>query len=158
MSKAVKAIGFWFEHDGNRQWPHPRYLVDWSWRPRDRNRIVDYLKKGTLHTEYLGFAECRFFGRTTDKTMGASDLSDGVWLWPEGLAVYVDEYGVRLPEEFVEHVLSTASSVNDTSSSEPCVREIDFEYWEQWCQREVPQTLIRTVRSHVATWFRSNQI
>lgn len=34
-------------------------------------------------------------------------MSDGTWLWPEGLSHYVREHGVVLPEEFVVHALST---------------------------------------------------
>ena len=35
---------------------------------------------------------------------GNLDLTDGVYLWPEGLAHYVREHDVRLPDEFTEHV------------------------------------------------------
>jgi hypothetical protein len=33
--------------------------------------------------------------------MGGRDLTDGVWMWPEGLAHYVERHAVRLPDEFV---------------------------------------------------------
>ncbi|HEY1188039.1 MAG TPA: hypothetical protein VGE74_10300 [Gemmata sp.] len=33
--------------------------------------------------------------------MGGRDLTDGVWMWPEGLAHYVECHAVRLPDEFV---------------------------------------------------------
>jgi hypothetical protein len=33
--------------------------------------------------------------------MGDSDLTDGIWIWPEGLVHYVETHGLALPEEFV---------------------------------------------------------
>ncbi len=33
--------------------------------------------------------------------MGCSDLSDGVWMWPRGLAHYVEKHNVKLPDAFV---------------------------------------------------------
>ena len=36
--------------------------------------------------------------------MGCSDLSDGVWVWPEGLHHYLESHQLILPEEFVHHV------------------------------------------------------
>ena len=34
--------------------------------------------------------------------MGDSDLYDGEWIWPTGLAHYVEFHTVRLPEEFIK--------------------------------------------------------
>jgi len=39
--------------------------------------------------------------------MGSSDLTDGVYVWPEGLVHYVEKHNVRLPTEFVKHVLNS---------------------------------------------------
>ena len=38
--------------------------------------------------------------------MGASEFTDGTWAWPEGLAHFVENYDVQLPDEFVRHALS----------------------------------------------------
>lgn len=37
--------------------------------------------------------------------LGRSDMTDGVYVWPEGLAHYVEHHNVRLPHQFVQHVL-----------------------------------------------------
>jgi len=37
--------------------------------------------------------------------MGCGDITDGVWVWPEGLGHYVGVHGVRLGEEFVKDVV-----------------------------------------------------
>lgn len=36
--------------------------------------------------------------------MGHRDLTDGVYVWPEGLAHYVKAHAVRLPDDFLAHV------------------------------------------------------
>ena len=40
--------------------------------------------------------------------MGSRDLTDGVWVWPEGLAHYVRDHGVVLPTSFIEHAARSA--------------------------------------------------
>lgn len=50
---------------------------------------------------YLGWAECRMPG--CSKHIGSKDLSDGVWVWPEGFAHYIREHRVRPDKEFIQH-------------------------------------------------------
>ena len=62
--------------------------------------------------------------------MGSWDLTDGTWVWPEGLAHYIEAHGVILPEEFVDRALSRAAP------TQPCVespQNYDFDYWRHWC-------------------------
>jgi hypothetical protein len=40
-----------------------------------------------------------------DKQNGSGEFTDGTYAWPEGLAHYVYDHKVRLPEEFVRHAL-----------------------------------------------------
>jgi hypothetical protein len=35
---------------------------------------------------------------------GSAEFTDGTYVWPEGLAHYVDEHHVRLPEAVLEHI------------------------------------------------------
>jgi hypothetical protein len=39
-------------------------------------------------------------------------MTDGVYCWPEGLAHYVKEHDVRLPDEFVTHVARAPKPLN----------------------------------------------
>jgi hypothetical protein len=41
---------------------------------------------------------------------GSRELGDAFYLWPEGLAHYVTDHDVRLPDEFVVHVASFSAS------------------------------------------------
>jgi len=84
------------------QWPDVTLLVDPNWREDERRRVGDYLQRGTRVNQQGGLSECRFCERHN----GSAELTDGVYCWPEGLAHYVSEHDVRLPEEFVGHALS----------------------------------------------------
>lgn len=61
-----------------------------------------------------GFSLCRICGCRN----GGTELTDGVYVWPDGLAHYVTEHDVRLPDVFVQHVLSyhpySRTPINDS--------------------------------------------
>jgi hypothetical protein len=60
--------------------------------------------------------------------MGSRDFTDGMWIWPEGLAHYVHNHGVTLPDDFVARVLS-GSPTRYAREAE----EVDWNYWHDWC-------------------------
>jgi hypothetical protein len=110
---------------------HPRRVVDPSWEKADRPRIVYYLSTAREVAHGGGVSYCRFGCGTN----GSSEQSDGVWLWPEGLAHYVDCHDVRLPGEFVLHMRDR--EYNPSPVEEP----IDFfrqssAFWHSWCASE----------------------
>lgn len=82
------------------RWPDPRQFVDPTWVSSDRLMVADHLERGTLVNVYRGLSPCRFCGRHN----GSAEMTDGAYCWPEGLAHYVRDHEVRLPEEFVTHV------------------------------------------------------
>jgi hypothetical protein len=47
--------------------------------------------------------------RAEPDTLGSTCLSDGHFIWPQGLAHYVDKHSVRPPDEFVHHALRELS-------------------------------------------------
>ena len=59
--------------------------------------------------------------------MGSWDLTDGTWVWPQGLSHYVEVHGVVLPEEFVSHVLSGPVPMKPDPP-----HTYDFDYWTSW--------------------------
>ena len=87
-------IGYWHseENDGP---PHPQTLVSWTWQFGRRWRIIRYLRNGSEYIQFRGWSYCRIGCWRT--MLGTKDLTDGVWVWPEGLAHYVARHGVRLP-------------------------------------------------------------
>lgn len=74
--------------------------------PEDRAQLASYLKAPHhQRVGYCGASTCRCCGRAN----GCDDVSDGTYVWPEGLAHYVVDHAVALPAEFVAHVLAGGS-------------------------------------------------
>ncbi len=101
-------IGYWRREAGNGwsfddRWPAPANFVDRSWDVDERDAVSDYLRRGFVVRAYMGYSPCRLCDRETN---GNLELSDGVYVWPEGLSHYVLDHGVRLPEPFVAHVMA----------------------------------------------------
>jgi hypothetical protein len=147
----LKAIGFWITGLHDERQPAPQEFV--GVMPADqRARLADYLAAGMTHESYLGMSWCRF-GCGIDWTlMGTRDLTDGEWLWPEGLSHYVRQHQVVLPQEFIAHALSKMTPrrpdwpdddlhiVMTPRQSEA----VDHSYWQHWCaSRRAPQLLER---------------
>jgi len=93
-------IGYW---EGERApgWPSASDFVDEHWDDVERDAIAKYLEHG-LHVpwSYGGPSECRFCGAMN----GSAELTDGVYIWPEGLVHYVREHSVRLPVSVIRHI------------------------------------------------------
>ncbi|WP_127502582.1 hypothetical protein [Actinoplanes solisilvae] len=64
----------------------------------ERGAVVAYLRSGTAVVAAAGFSVCRVCGDDN----GSTELTDGEhFVWPEGLAHYVEAHDVRLPDEVV---------------------------------------------------------
>jgi hypothetical protein len=130
----LKAIGYWRTlHDGIT-WPHPREVVT-TWDPPEKARVVRYLRAGVPCAEWLGFAHCRFEDGPSPVVMGNRDLTDGVWVWPEGLAVYVERYDVALPPAFRRTAAENGYVVPDDPQvgSDRGREGYSFDEWTSWC-------------------------
>ncbi|WP_328958922.1 hypothetical protein [Kitasatospora purpeofusca] len=97
--RPVRLLGFWGSPE-NQKLPNPAHLVDPEWDGAERMRVADYLVHGQVAGEWMGSSRCRLCSRSN----GSRDLTDGYYLWPEGLAHYVLEHGVRMPAEFTDHI------------------------------------------------------
>ena len=100
----MQAVGFWIAGLNDDRRPAPQEIVG-QMPTQDRLRLIDYLRAGRIYASYLGYSWCRFGCGVQDQRMGSRDLTDGSWVWPEGLAHYVSEHGITLPEQFVKHAL-----------------------------------------------------
>ncbi|MFC0004731.1 hypothetical protein [Micromonospora siamensis] len=93
----LRLIGYWAAA-GQEEWPHPTAFVEPAGDPESRRRVVAYLRAGTTCLATAGVARCRICGGPN----GSGELTDGRhFVWPEGLAHYVEEHDVRLPDEVV---------------------------------------------------------
>jgi hypothetical protein len=158
----LKAVGYWITELQDEKLPAPQELV--GVMPADqRARLADYLAAGMTQASYLGMSWCRFGCGVDFELMGSRDLTDDAWVWPEGLAHYVREHQVVLPDEFVAQALSRGTPVVagwiqldferamqqvDSPEKPPEPREPeeseDYTFWYHWCaSRRSPQTLRR---------------
>ncbi|WP_222426666.1 hypothetical protein [Amycolatopsis rhizosphaerae] len=112
-------IGYWRRKAGrgwpaDDRWPSPEDFVDSSWDADERDQVVDYLGRGFIVRACMGLSPCRMCGRAN----GALELSDGVYVWPEGLKHYVEDHDVRLPEPFTSHVLASIEAFETAGRDE----------------------------------------
>lgn len=112
----LRLIGYW-RNDRHPEYPHPGDFVDTAWDPAERRAVADYLSSGTVLEVWRGFSPCRF----CDVDNGFRDLTDGSYAWPEGLAHYLSDHGVRPPQEFVDHVLTRQQALRQA--------ELSLEWW-----------------------------
>ena len=100
----LRAVGYWRPMDRRRKSPRPdpRDLVDATRTPKERAELVARLRAGTVLFRWLGSSTCRFCGLRPN---GNTCLTDGVHVWPEGLAHYVEAHGVWVDLAPVAHAL-----------------------------------------------------
>ncbi|MCE5231604.1 hypothetical protein LLG95_18655 [bacterium] len=135
---AKTIIGYWFSSESeNRYYIHPKDLIDHDWHADERDKIVQYLKNGIVFLELLGHSHCRFEDGPPPNEMGCCDLTDGIWMWPEALYIYVEKYHVRLPEEFYEHMKKNNFTLPDENAVDKEYRW-SVKFWIEWGNRQAP--------------------
>jgi hypothetical protein len=133
-------LGYWRESPPTQYlgYPDPPALVDRAWEASRRGRIVDYLRAGKTLAAYAGYSHCRFADckHSQRDELGTTDLTDGRWIWPEGLWHYVRDHAVRLPDEFV----ATAAARDFTIPSDLSDRVVsaDPAFWLRWSAEHTP--------------------
>jgi hypothetical protein len=134
----LKLIGYWKENEQDFRWIRPKLLVAPQWELKNRRAICEYLRSGICVMDYLGYSFCRFPNGPTNEEMGNSELSDGVWVWPVGLVVYVEKYHVRLPDEFINHMKQYDFKIPTNLKAEniECY-PMDIDFWEKWGKEQI---------------------
>lgn len=112
----------------------PRRLVEVLGGVSPDPAVIRYLRAGRVHETWRGFSWCRFECGVSNREMGYRDLTDGRWVWPEGLAHYVKRHRLPLPEEFLATVRHGMVPRPAGSS-----REIDMSFWNSWYTRCCPE-------------------
>jgi hypothetical protein len=104
----MNEIGFWLDpsNEATRALPDPRDWVDEDWDPVEREAVTRYLRAGDVHIWVKGYSWCRFRCGIEDWDMGSKTLTDGIYVWPEGLPHYLEVHHVKPPQEFIDHVLT----------------------------------------------------
>lgn len=114
----LRLIGYW-RNQQHPEYPHAGDLVDESWDADEREFVGQYLRWGQIARAYMGLSPCRVCAVNN----GSLELTDGVYLWPQGLAHYVEDHGVRLPQAFVDHIWARQDGLESAES--------DLTWWLQ---------------------------
>jgi hypothetical protein len=107
----LKFIGYWAplgrkpDNLAQLTLPDPKLWVDRTWSIREQQRVLNHLSVGTMWEGWFGPSYCRFGCDDDRHDMGSTDLTDGVYVWPQGFAHYIERHAVKPPQEFIDHVL-----------------------------------------------------
>lgn len=143
MSPHLSAIGYWRSDESFIVYPHPKELVDLTWNHDERLAIAAYLKQGISLRGYFGYSYCRFQDGPTEEEMGTDDLTDGVWVWPQGLTHYVLRYSVRLPESFIYYAHQAQFRIPENLDlNELRKRRYSYLIWIKWVQQNRSNRLL----------------
>ncbi len=105
-TQGLKAIGYW--DDGRKLGlPNPQDFIDENWDPRMRRLVALYTATTPTLIAWRGYSSCRMCRAIRN---GSACLSDNKYVWPEGFAHYIERHSVKVPDEFVQHVIAKAAS------------------------------------------------
>jgi hypothetical protein len=125
----LEVLGWWFNPDAPSGLPLPQRLVG-AWRDDERGAVLAYLRAGAAIVTFPEPSFCRF--SCGEAAMGACDLTDGRFVWPEGLPHYVERHDVRLPDPFVAHAVAAAGVVAPFRVPKPRFGLFDPAPWQRW--------------------------
>ncbi len=131
--KRLEVLGWWFRPLAPTTLPRPQALVA-EQDPAAVATIARYLRAGTTLVTYPEPSFCRFECGEAD--MGARDLTDGTFVWPDGLVHYVERHGVRLPGHFVAHVMAQNGIVAPFRVPKAAFGLYDAAPWSRWSREQ----------------------
>ncbi|HAP75784.1 MAG TPA: hypothetical protein DCR14_06840 [Acidimicrobiaceae bacterium] len=129
----LQLIGYWASGT-DASLPHPSDFVDGDAGPGNR-AVGDALDRGVPYLYAMGLSPCRICG----KPNGAAEMTNGTYVWPEGLSHYVRDHGVVLPSELTVSALAVASGDDrwlTALAAEACDRSLDW--WREATSRGGP--------------------
>lgn len=104
-------VGFWRRYEDKQL--DPQDLRPWPEQTPCLNPnldiLIEYLSIGTIESFEYGYATCRLCGLYCDE-MGCCSLTDGKYVWPEGLSHYLTHHNIILPQEFIDYALTNIST------------------------------------------------
>lgn len=128
-SENLNGIGYWYNwHEPDL--PFPQDLVG-EYEPGAKAKVLEYLnderhsREADQDSSHCCFEDCD--GLHGDGDVGNLDVSDGTWIWPEGLRHYVEAHNVTLPPAFVQH-----AQEEPRQSDVSFVRKRTLGEWKEW--------------------------
>jgi hypothetical protein len=93
--------------------PWPEDFLDPEWKGHEKTMVFSHLRSAPDIRCFDGFAKCRL----CNTMVGSTDKSDGSYVWPSGLAHYVEAHSLRPTPDFVHHIIRYNASVKRTGES-----------------------------------------
>lgn len=128
----IRRLITWLAPNIDDRLPDPRTVVNPHWNPSAKETVLRYLRGANTCNSFLGYSYCRFDCGVTEHEMGCCEKTDGKWVWPEGLAHYVDKHDVDLPAEFLADIEKATSVPSITADISGMPRDLD--YWIHWAK------------------------
>jgi hypothetical protein len=125
--RTLIAIGYWYS-DSEPDLPKPQNFVDPGIDDGLKTIVLEYLANGKRLHDWMGYSYCRFNCGTPAHQMGNACITDGKFIWPEGLTHYIKQHSIWLPELFITHLRSDSKSKTKTIE----VDEMTFGTYEWW--------------------------
>jgi hypothetical protein len=121
---AITLIGYWAGGPAPG-WPSVTGFVDEHWDLTERDLVASYLEQGYIPWVQAGISPCRMCGRPN----GYAERTDGVYLWPDGLAHYVREHGVRPPVSVIRHIVRAGATPHPGHTAKMHPGQVDRDWW-----------------------------
>ncbi|MCX6367767.1 MAG: hypothetical protein NTX57_13825 [Armatimonadetes bacterium] len=122
--QTVRGIGLW-QSDDLPDWPNPACFVDESQDADVRTKVIEYLKAGEV-TACSSYDWCRLCGAQ----LSLAAQEDGYYTWNTLLAHYVEMHAVRLPDDFIQHVLSNPTPIPYSLEAKYDQNRYDDTWWK----------------------------
>lgn len=129
----LAVLGWWFRPEAPSELPLPQRLVA-AWAPAERTAVLAYLRAGQTLVSYPDASFCRFACGVGE--LGRADLTDGRHVWPDGLAHYVEQHDVRLPEPFVAMAVAANGVIAPFRLPKPRFGLYDPSTWLAWANEQ----------------------
>lgn len=143
-NRPLIAIGYWNDERGDGL-PHPSSFLGQKWSSEIKSKILEYLRNGVRVNEQLGYSWCRLDSSISDCEMGCAEKTDGKYIWPEGLEVYVDRFDLCLPEQFCVHMKKKDFKIEGGDLCEDHLYSWTDEFWKDWASQSSPSLLSRVI-------------
>jgi hypothetical protein len=118
-------VGYW-RNEQHPEFPDPHKMVDRNWDPEEQATLASYFATGTFLRAGMGYSPCRI----CEQNNGASEYTDGVLVWPEGLTHYIEDHWVRPPQVVVQYALDQVNRLDDES--------VSLNWWISGCTEPPP--------------------